>query len=60
MKTQLKYITVILVIFLLPFFLTPQIFGAVIAKPTDSIVVVDGKSITFEAYNINASSTGKL
>jgi len=60
MKTLLKFTAAALVIFLAPLFPACQTFGAVIAKPTNSIVVVDGKSIAFEAYNINDYNYFKL
>ena len=60
MKTQLKHAAVILIIFLTAFFPASQTLGAVIAKPTNSIVIVNGKSITFDAYNINDYNYFKL
>jgi len=60
MKTQMKFITVMLIIFLTPFFPASQTLGAVIAKPTNSTVAVNGKSITFDAYNINGFNYFKL
>ncbi|MDR1001542.1 MAG: hypothetical protein LBL96_12240 [Clostridiales bacterium] len=37
-----------------------QVFGALSAKPTSSAVLVDGKSKTFESYNINDFNYFKL
>jgi len=54
---RLSLIAALAISFILP---AAQIFGALSAKPTNSTVLVNGKSTTFDSYNINDFNYFKL
>ena len=56
-----KFIALILfAAIFVPLIPTNQVFGAISAKPTSSPVLVDGKTQTFDSYNINDFNYFKL
>jgi len=54
---RISLIAALLITFILP---AAQAFGALSAKPTPSTVLVNGKSTTFDSYNINDYNYFKL
>jgi len=55
-----KAISVILSLFLVFSFLSVGVFASQIAAPTSAAVLVNGKTVSFEAYNIDGNNYFKL